>query len=77
MVSGPWLPVMSVLALILGGCLVFFPRRAFEIQKKFYEQINWRIEPISLRKEIRNTRLMGGFLILFVVGVLFYIYVWS
>jgi len=33
-----------------------------EIQKKFYEKINWRIEPISMQKEIRNTKIMGAFL---------------
>ncbi|MEK6563652.1 MAG: hypothetical protein AABZ65_01325 [Candidatus Omnitrophota bacterium] len=27
-------------------------------------RINWRIEPVSMPKEIRNTKLMGVFLII-------------
>jgi hypothetical protein len=38
------------------------PELAIEIQKRFYAKINWRIEPVSMPKEIRNTRIMGWFL---------------
>ena len=54
---------------ILAGLFIFFnPALIIEIQRKFYEKINWRIEPISMKKEIRNTRIMGLFLA--VIGVL-------
>ncbi len=43
------------------------PMRMFEIQKRFYARINWRIEPISLEKEIRNTRGMGVILMVLVL----------
>ena len=39
------------------------PDLAIKIQKKFYELINWHITPISMRKEIRNTRILGGSLL--------------
>jgi len=62
-------------ALILGFFIYFRPLKVFEIQKRFYALINWRIEPISLKKEIRNTKLMGLFLILFVIATLIYVVV--
>ena len=33
------------------------------LQQKFYEKINWRMEPISWEHEIRATRFMGQLLI--------------
>lgn len=52
--------VLIVLAaLALGVYLITSPQQAIEIQTKFYALINWRMEPISMRKEIRNIRLMG------------------
>ena len=54
----------------MGGmmCVTKSPL-AIEIQKKFYELINWEIIPISMKKEIRNTKILGGIL-LFVSFVL-------
>ncbi|MGD2279502.1 MAG: hypothetical protein PVH45_05365 [Candidatus Omnitrophota bacterium] len=60
---------LSILALItaintyFGFFLFLKPDRVIELQKKFYLSINWRMEPISMPKEIRNTRAMGMFLI--------------
>lgn len=52
--------VLIVLAaLALGFYLITAPQQAIDIQTKFYALINWRMEPISFEKEIRNTRLMG------------------
>ncbi|MDD5195009.1 MAG: hypothetical protein PHQ96_04960 [Candidatus Omnitrophica bacterium] len=58
---------MSLLIIItsaaLGFILVANPALAIELQKKFYVTINWKIEPISMQKELRNTRIMGLFLL--------------
>ena len=49
---------------ILTGLFLFRnPGRAIEVQIRFYEKINWRMEPISMQKEIRNTKIMSLFLI--------------
>jgi len=56
-----------VIALCLGFFIFCYPQKSFEIQRRFYALINWRIEPISMQKEIRNTKLMGLFLIVFVL----------
>lgn len=54
--------LFSLFGLAIGFFLVTRPALAIELQKKFYAGINWKIEPISMEKEIRNTRLMGLFL---------------
>jgi hypothetical protein len=57
------------LAGIGAGVFLFVkPLGAIEMQRRFYEKINWRIEPISVPKEIRNTKIMG--LILSAVSLL-------
>ncbi|HOW36409.1 MAG TPA: hypothetical protein PL155_08370 [Candidatus Omnitrophota bacterium] len=61
--------IVTLFCLGVGAFISLRPSRVIELQKKFYEKINWRIEPISMAKEIRNTRLMGLFLIFFVVLV--------
>ena len=53
--------------------MFFKPGAVIEFQRKFYEKINWRIEPISMPKEIRSTRLMGLFLVLATFLTIIYI----
>lgn len=57
----------------IGFSLVIKPAIAIEIQRRFYASINWKIEPVSMQKEIRNTRIMGWFLIVFLIATLFFI----
>ncbi|MFC1658460.1 hypothetical protein ACFL1D_03625 [Candidatus Omnitrophota bacterium] len=54
--------LFPVVGLLLGLFFLLKPSLSIEIQKRFYEKINWRIEPVSMSKEIRNTRIMGLFL---------------
>ena len=54
--------LVSVVGITIGLFVFFKPELTIEIQRKFYEKINWRIEPISMQKEIRNTKIMGAFL---------------
>jgi uncharacterized paraquat-inducible protein A len=62
-------------ALGYGIMLFVRPVLVIELQQRFYEKINWRMEPISMQKEIRNTRLMGVFLIgVTVAAVLFVVF---
>jgi len=66
--------VSVILISFFTGLFVYFnPLKTINIQKKFYELINWRIEPISVSKEIRNTRIMGAMLVLLAVFSLIYI----
>lgn len=72
----PKLPVLiffSIIGLGIGIFMIFYPTGAIEIQRKCYEKINWKIEPISMPREIRNTRLMGCFLIVSLAVLLYFI----
>lgn len=54
------LPAMfSLLGIIYGFVLFLKPVLAIEAQRKFYVLINWKLEPVSMPKEIRNTIIMG------------------
>ena len=53
------LGVVGAASLALGVFLMARPKQAIERQIKIYRRINWKMEPISWDKEIRNTRLMG------------------
>lgn len=63
---------VSAVSLLLGFFLYLRPVEAIDTQKKFYEKINWRMEPISLEKEIRNTKIMGFLLITVTFAVVAY-----
>lgn len=62
----------SLLSLAAGLYLVFNPRHTIELQRIFYEKINWKIEPVSMPKELRNTRIMGYFLIILAAASVMY-----
>ncbi|MDO8489553.1 MAG: hypothetical protein Q7S42_05550 [Candidatus Omnitrophota bacterium] len=64
--------LISVIGIIVGLFVFFKPELMIEIQKRFYARINWRIEPISMQKEIRNTRIMGIFLVAVAVATIVY-----
>ena len=69
----PVVPVIGFISAVgtgIGFFLALKPLEAIELQKRFYVLINWRMEPISLPKEIRNTRLMGIFIIVFLMAAL-------
>jgi hypothetical protein len=71
------LPVLILFFLISGALGLFlslYPSLAIELQKKFYEKINWRMEPISMQKEVRNTRIMGLLLIVVMLLVMVYVF---
>ena len=58
---------------VIGVFLCLKPALAIKIQIKFYERINWRMEPVSMEKEIRNTKIMGLFLFGVALGTFFYL----
>ncbi|MDD5044505.1 MAG: hypothetical protein PHU91_02020 [Candidatus Omnitrophica bacterium] len=69
----PVLLLFSLVSLSFGLFLLLRPLSAIEFQIKFYEKINWRMMPISMPREIRNTRLMG--LLLVLVAILTAVYI--
>jgi len=65
-----FLVLFSIAGLGIGFLLAIKPHLAIEIQRRFYCHINWKIEPISMEKELGNTRLMGWFLIILSIATL-------
>ena len=66
--SCPFMMAISVLSIFLGIFLFLKSELAIKIQIKFYEKINWRMEPISMVKEVKNTKFMG--LLLLVIALI-------
>ncbi len=50
---------IAVIAIAFGALVAWKPKKVIEIQIAIYRPFNWKIEPISMEKEIRNTRIMG------------------
>lgn len=70
--------LLFILAGIIVGAYVFLKApQAIKMQIKLYEKINWRIEPVSMQKEIRNTKIMGLFLFVFSLAAVVYIKLFS
>ena len=66
------LPIV-IIAVLFGALLMWRPKKIIEIQIAIYRPFNWKIEPISMDKEIRNTRIMGT--VVFILGIISLIYV--
>lgn len=70
----------AIIALLVTGLILAFgilcakaPERAIKMQRRFYANINWKIKPISVVKELKNTRMMGRFMVAMAVITLFLI----
>ena len=50
---------VSTVAILFGALIAWKPRKTIDVQTALYRPFNWKLEPISMEKEIRNTRLMG------------------
>lgn len=59
---------IAVIAIAFGGLLAWKPKKIIDMQIALYRPLNWKIEPISMKKEMRNTRIMG--LVVLVLGIL-------
>ncbi|PIQ88254.1 MAG: hypothetical protein COV72_09065 [Candidatus Omnitrophica bacterium CG11_big_fil_rev_8_21_14_0_20_42_13] len=68
-----FLTVFALFALAAGLFFALRPSDTIELQRRFYLLINWNISPVSMDKEVRNTRLMGLFLVL--ISILTFSYV--
>jgi len=71
------LVLITISSILIGFFLFLKPALAIQIQKRFYEKINWRIEPISMAREIRNTKIMGLFLLFISLLAISYIVIKS
>ncbi len=64
---------IAAIAIVFGGIVAWKPRKAIDIQAALYRPFNWKLEPISMEKEIRNTRVMG--LVVLILGIASLLYI--
>ena len=62
-----------VITIVFGALLAWKPKKTIDIQTALYRPFNWKLEPISMEKEIKNTRIMG--LVVLILGTLSLIYI--
>ena len=62
-----------VIVSVFGVLIAWKSKKIIEIQTAIYRPFNWKLEPVSMEKGIRNTRIMG--LIVLIAGVLALVYV--
>ena len=65
--------VLIIIGMVLGIVLIWRPKRIIEIQIAFYRFFNWKVEPISMAKEIKITRIMGTTVL--IIGIIALIYI--
>jgi len=65
--------MIVVIAIAFGALVAWKPKKTIDIQITLYRPFNWKLEPISMEKEIRNTRIMG--LTVLILGILSLIYI--
>ena len=51
--------IIFTTALAFGALLMLRPKKVIEIQMAVYRPFNWKLEPISMEKEVKSTRIMG------------------
>lgn len=67
--------MIVIIAIAFGALVAWKPKKVIDMQIALYRPFNWKIEPISMKKEIRNTRIMGfAVLILGVLSLAFLIF---
>ena len=58
---------IMIIGIVLGILFMWRPRKVIDIEIAIYRPFNWKIEPISMEKEIRNIRTMG--LVVFILAL--------
>jgi hypothetical protein len=58
-------------SIAFGLLLIMKPAKAIELQRRAHVKFNWRLEPVNMTTEIRNTQMLGfmimGALLTFIV----------
>jgi len=63
---------IAVIAILFGSTIASRPKEAINMQIALYRLFNWKLEPISWKKGIRNIRVMGLALLILGMASLLY-----
>ena len=61
------------IVIVFGALIAWNPRKIIDAQTAIYRLINWKMEPVSMEKEVRNTGIMG--LALLILGIIALVYI--
>lgn len=64
---------IAAVVMALGLAIAWKPKKFIDAEIAVYRLINWKMEPVSMEKEVRNTRIMG--LVLFIFGIAGFVYI--
>ena len=64
--------IVAIMCLTQGLICIIKPSHGIETQRRLAQKMNWKMEPINMKLELRNTRamgvvLIGGSIILFIL----------
>jgi hypothetical protein len=65
--------VVAVFVTAFGVLIALKPKKTIDIQIAIYKPFNWKIEPIDMQREIKNTRIMG--MIVLALGIISLVYI--
>lgn len=63
------LMALGFLGLAIGILSAFWPKHSIRFYQWIMKQFNWQVAPIDEAREMRNTKVLGFFLILLSVGI--------
>ena len=64
---------IAVIVIVFGALVAWKPKKVIDIQTAIYRPFNWKLEPINMEKEIKNTRIMG--LVVMILGIVGLVYI--
>ena len=67
--------VAIAVIMMFGAWIVKWPRKVIDLHVAFYRLLNWKVEPISMDREIMNTRFMGTVVVVCGIAAIIYVIV--
>ena len=65
---------IMIIGMVFGILLMWQPRKLINIEIALYKAFDWELKPVSMERQVRNTRTMG--VIVFVVALVLLILVY-
>jgi len=62
---------LACFGVLLGVFSAFDPQKSIRLYQALMRMFHWKVEPLRPQREIRNTRLMGFFMIVLSVTLFF------
>ena len=57
------LMLLGAFGILMGALSLVFPKQSIGLYQWIMKNFNWRVEPIDYKRELRNTRALGCWLL--------------